>query len=227
MRSRSACFIAFFTGLLLASCGGGQESSARRAPTPGDDRAVIEAKVMAAAGPEYVMDAPPRPCRLLTAAVARKLLRVRAVVADPENDRAGDETPRCAYMDAEGAGKSVSIDMAHLPYFFFNSSLSVDELKSVIDARFPAGAPYAPAEFGPGVMRFVAEAENKTSMFVLSGLGVRGADPNGVQAEAAFAVTITDAARTPEQRLTEARNLSAAYNSDLIEAAENLDSGRP
>ncbi|NNE40460.1 MAG: hypothetical protein HKN14_06020 [Marinicaulis sp.] len=222
--ARSFLFISLSL-LLLASCGAGDETTTgkaeRAAPrSSGDTRAAIEEKVAKATGPEYVVADLPSPCRILTAAVAQNILNVREVVADPDNDSPGDKSPRCAYRDTEGLGKSVSIHAANLPYMFFNSSLSANALTPMIDQQFPAGARYAPADFGPGAARFVAEADDAASMFIMSGLGVAGGDTGAVQAEAAFVVAITDPARTQEQRLTEARNLGVAFNSELINVAE-------
>ncbi len=181
-----------------------------------------DAAASAVTGPGHFVGRVPDACSLLTEAVARNLLKVAAVVAHPTNSGPDSANPRCSYRDAEAQGKSVSIVVVRTPYAVLNSTMPADEVRALADQHYgQQDAAYQAIDFGPGPQRFVAVTKDRVTMFVMSGIGAPGGsyDPNVINAEAAFAVTLRDPARTADQRLTEARNLAVAYQSNLINSA--------
>lgn len=222
-------FIRTIGGLLsfsvfLTACGGPASDGP---PDGGENRAGTTGSVEneGVPGLSYYLETIPSPCALMTEAVVQDLLKVREVVANPANSGPESSSPRCAYRDGEQLGRYVSIMVVSTPVSTFSSSMPTEQVRALVDQFYgEPGMPYSIVVPGPGAQRFVAQRDDGLTMFVMTGLGTLGGsfDPSKLEAEAAFAVSLNDPARTAEERLVAARNLATAYQSNLINAAKAL-----
>ena len=201
---RKLTFVLF--AAVLNGCEGDPPTTNREVGATGDTQAATanedQAPSSSATSPQYYVDALPNPCLQITEAVARNVLKVREVIGQLSNSRQGSANPRCSYRDGEGLGKNVSVVAIRTPYEAFNAAMPVDELLAFADLHYgQPGAAYRPADFGPGVQRFVAETDDSVTMFVMTGLGVAGGayDAETMVAGAAFAVTLQDRARSADE----------------------------